>query len=192
MDFFAELPLELLEVILTYLNELDRLNALMTCRKSYSLFNQFSIISLVAIDFVLNHSCKKSFQFLFMTDNADINWLKELTGARRLKFSNGFAKRSFNNIVSNRIARDCIHSNITELIFPEYFIYDIDNLIPDHIEHLTFGKWFNRPIVHRLPSSLITLILGDQFNQSIIIPPNLTHLHLGSKFFWPLDTFNIW
>ncbi len=71
-----------------------------------------------------------------------------------------------------------ISSNITHLVFDDYFNQIID--IPNSVTHLTFNDYFNQSI--KIPNSITHLVFGYNFNQIVDIPNSVTHLVFGEKF----------
>ena len=72
-------------------------------------------------------------------------------------------------------------SNLTHLIFGEYFNQEVNNL-PKSLTHLTIKSYFNQK-VDNLPKSLTYLVLGGDFNQKVDnLPESLIYLTFGFKF----------
>lgn len=182
MDLFNILPRDLVVYICQFINSINIIFFLSTCKtahtyKSYVFFKK-------RIDINKIYHLWYFDQFTNICNVTQINLNKLPKHTKVLSFS-----EKFNTDLSN-ISFKLLPKGITHIIFGEDFNSPIGDFLPKTIKYLEFGKSFDQDINNIIPEGVTHLVFGFSFNKNIknAIPKSVIYLRFGWCFNQPIDT----
>ena len=170
----------------SYCNKCDDIcNIVLSCKTMYKTCNIFFSRSIILWK-ATKHFDKNKLdlvKILFYNSHMKIkNELKKFQKINHLIFANYF---------NQRITKDVLPNNLTQLTFGDAFNQVLTkDVLPNNLTQLTFGHNFNQPLTKNvLPNNLTQLTFGTHFNQPItkdVLPNSLTQLIFGDDFNQPI------